>query len=186
MKYRNESEQNPSSPGERLKQLRSEAKLTQRQVAQKINFSDKQIGYMETGKRSITRQAAHLLSEVFKVDEAWILCETDFRNQEERFRSSVNDSINEGNLLYAGTWAFAELSGYNITPPDLHDSMYIKDAISALKAGYLIEKDGKTVTLSLEEMNRFENLLCDLVESALKYLFKEKEGVTNGQSPTAL
>jgi hypothetical protein len=43
-----------------------------------------------------------------------------------------------------------------------------------MKAGYRITKDNQTVTLSLEEMNRFENEVCDFVELKLKHLFKQK------------
>ena len=75
--------------------------------------------------------------------------------------------------------SFAELNGYIVTAPDLRNGEDAEKLVDSIKVGYIIEKDGEKVSLSMEEMNHFENLLCDLVEQAFKYLFKER-GVDNG------
>ena len=78
-----------------------------------------------------------------------------------------------------GLWSLAELTGYKVTPPDLQGENSVEYAIETIKKGYKIEHKGKTITLSLEEMCHFENMLCDIAESAFKYLFRER-GVDNG------
>ena len=60
------------------------------------------------------------------------------------------------------------------TPPNLSNTGSFENYFKQMKAGYRITKDNQTVTLSLEEMNRFENEVCDFVELKLKHLFKQK------------
>ena len=72
------------------------------------------------------------------------------------------------------------LTDYEVTPPNLPNTGSVENYLKELKAGYRIMKDNQTVTLSLEEMNRFENEVCDFVELKLKHLFKQKGVDING------
>lgn len=165
--------------GERLRTLRKEKQLTQEKLSESIGcVCAKQIGYIERGERELSIDLAFKFSEFFDVDVSWLMCETDFRNQSEKIRSVISTTETEGNLLYTGLWAFAELCGYDIVPPDLSSMQPGADATNAvdtwMNARYQIAKDGQKISLSPEEMNHFENLLCDLTEQAFKYLFKER------------
>ena len=91
-----------------------------------------------------------------------------------RFMDEMSVIRHEGNLLYTGLCAFAELTDYEVTPPNLPNTGSVENYLKEIKAGYRIMKDNQTVTLSLEEMNRFENEVCDFVELKLKHLFKQK------------
>lgn len=160
----------PDTPGERIKLLRDELHMTQQKVASSIHCHVKHYSSMENNHRKITRENAHALSLLFGVDEAFIMCESDCRTISER----VSQAQNEGDLLYLGLWSFAELTGYKVTPPDLRNENGIEAIVESIKTGYQIEHSGKVINLSLEEMNHFENMLCDMAESAFKYLFKER------------
>ena len=72
------------------------------------------------------------------------------------------------------------LTDYEVTPPNLTNTGSFENYFKQMKAGYRITKDNQTVTLSLEEMNRFENEVCDFVELKLKHLFKQKGVDING------
>lgn len=178
MKKENTSMVIPVTPGGRLKILRDELDLTQEELAAAIPgcCSAKQIGYIENNKpgRELKRDLAYLFAQYFSVDVAWLMCETDYRTQSEKNRAVYSKAKNEGDLLYLGLWSFAELTGYKVIPPDLHSENSVEHVIETIKTGYQIEHSGKVINLSLEEMNHFENMLCDMAESAFKYLFKER------------
>lgn len=52
---------------ERLKELRLESKLSQRQLAEKIGMSDKAVSLWEKGERVPSLEAASLIAKFFKV-----------------------------------------------------------------------------------------------------------------------
>ena len=81
---------------------------------------------------------------------------------------------NEGDLLYTGLSAFALLNQFEITPPQTKGTGSLENYLRNIKAGYKIAKGEQAVTLSIEEMNQFENEVCDFVELKLKHLFKQK------------
>lgn len=175
----------PRTPAGRLKMLRDERGLTQEELATEIQnlqekptCSENQISYLETGSRKISAKYAELFSKFFNVDADFILCRDDYRNSRYRFFGVMEELNEEGALLLTGINSFAALCGYKITAAPLSGD--IEDTLRAIKAAYTIEKDGQTVRLSLEEMNRLENEVCDMIETRLKYLFKER-GIDNAK-----
>ena len=89
---------------------------------------------------------------------------------------------NESDLLMRGLAAFAKLCDYQISAasPVQTDPAPVGEVLKAIREGYTIRKDDQTVRLSLEEMNDFENEVCDFVELKLKHLFKQKGERDNG------
>ena len=170
----------PKTPGGRVRLLRKEHNLSQEKLAAAIaglgGCCAKQIGYIENDRpgRELKRDLAYVLAQYFSVDVAFLMCESDYRTQSEKYRAVISKGAKEADLLYSGLWSFAELTGYKVTPPDLQGEQCVEHAIETIKKGYQIEHKGKTITLSLEEMCHFENMLCDMAESAFRYLFKER------------
>lgn len=81
------------SPGERLKKLRTDAGLTQEELAELIDNlpennrtgrSRNQISYIENGSRSISADYAKLLSKVLHVLPEYLLGESNFRTLKEK------------------------------------------------------------------------------------------------------
>lgn len=82
--------------GRRLKELRigtfiDGKPMTQEQLTSKIDVlepgkvhNEKQIGYIENGNRKISLNYARLLSQVFNVDAAYLLCESDYKTAAEK------------------------------------------------------------------------------------------------------
>lgn len=88
----------------------------------------------------------------------------------------------EAHLLFLGLNAFAKLCDYQISAasPVHTDPAPVEEVLKAIREGYTIRKENQTVRLSVEEMNAFENEVCDFVELKLKHLFKQKGERNNG------
>ena len=177
--------------GERLRVCRERMNLTQKGLIDKVyelsenngkERNEKQVSYIENGTRQISAEYARLFGKVLGVQASYLLGESDYETEAARFYSVINNMNQEGNLLYSGLCAFAILTDYEITPPNLANTGSIKNYFKEMKAGYKITKNNQTVTLSLEEMNRFENEICDFVELKLIHLFKKKAGANNGNN----
>lgn len=177
------SEEKKKICGERLKACREKMGLTQEKLIEKImklpenndkERNEKQVGYIENGKRSMSAEYARLFGKVLGVQPSYLLGETDYETERARLYNEIYNVQQEGNLLYLGLSAFAKLTNYEITAPNFSNAGSIENCIKEIKAGYKITKNNQTVILSLEEMNRFENEICDFVELKLVHLFKQK------------
>ena len=79
---------------ERLKSLRVELDLTQKELADKINSSPSKIGMWEAGKRDPNTEDLILLCNIFNVSTDYILGNSDIRNPygaHERISDSIED-----------------------------------------------------------------------------------------------
>lgn len=63
----------------RIKELRTQKKLTQQGLAMAIGCSQNQISKIESGKSEPTSSLLKSLAHFFKVSVDYLLCETDFR-----------------------------------------------------------------------------------------------------------
>ena len=174
--------------GDRVRTIRKEHKLTQNAFAELIGKPDKEtdkdmycgsyISNVESGSRALPAPMARRIASLFDVSVDWLMGVSDFRTHNDylisKNRKVINTARKESELLSIGLAAFATLNGYQITPPDLSGSQDVSSVLYSVSNGYTISKDGQAITLSLEEMNRLQNEISDLVSVRLKYLFKEK------------
>ncbi len=170
-------------PKDRVKICRKRMNLTQLELMDRIRElpengdkerNEKQIGYIENGNRKLSAEYARLLGKVFGVQPSFLLGETDFETETAHFQSVIDTMHHEGNLLYTGLCAFALLNQFEITPPKTRNTGSLENYFRNVKAGYKIARGEQAISLSIEEMNRFENEVCDFVELKLKHLFKQK------------
>ncbi|MFR6246773.1 MAG: helix-turn-helix domain-containing protein [Romboutsia timonensis] len=68
--------------GERLRQLRKEQNLTQKDFGEKFNLSSRVIGYYESEERTPTPDFLLKIAEYFNVSTDYLLGKTDNRNIE--------------------------------------------------------------------------------------------------------
>ena len=66
---------------ERLKLLRLEIKLTQKEIAEKLGMSQQAYAVWETGKRNPNQKTLNLLSDFFNVSTDYLLGNTDIKNK---------------------------------------------------------------------------------------------------------
>ncbi len=82
---------NPANIGKKIKQLRSDRSWTQKELAEKLNFSESFISYIEKGLRSVSLSDLKKVAEIFNVDFDYFLEEpiavTHFRGE-----SKINDN----------------------------------------------------------------------------------------------
>ena len=98
----------------------------------------------------------------------------------EVFNAASQIAHEESELLFRGLSAFMTLNSYTVSLVDGNGGEGIYKLLNAIKQTFSLKnKDGKEVVLSMDEMFRLGNEVSDMVETRLKYLFKEK-GVDNG------
>lgn len=163
--------------GERVKALLKKFGWTQAQLASELGISEPVLNAKLNGKRTLTEEDAKAIAKIYQpVSVGWIMGVERYPTPIIEFKEKAEEANQEARLLNMGIYGFASLIGYSITPPPMPDSGPVQDVLSAIKQGYTLSKDGKTVSLSLDEYYRFLNKICDLVEIELKYMFKDKEG----------
>lgn len=168
--------------GLRLKQICEEQIITQKQLSKIIHITQQSISSMVNGTATVTVETADLVTKAFpEYRKEWLLGLDDHKTEEdlqrakaEQFSQAIDTMKYEGNLLYTGLCAFAKLNGFDITAPQTKNTGSLENYFRNIKAGYKIAKGEQAVSLSVEEMNRFENEVCDFVELKLKHLFKQK------------
>ena len=171
-------EPNPLS-GQRVKKLLKEntidgMRATQERLAEKLDISTVYLSDIVRGSKRLTPELAIKIAKLFPPTRIeWLLGEDDFQTEAMRFMDEMAVIRHEGNLLYTGLCAFAELTDYKTTPLAMNAGSF-EEFFDAVKAAYRITDGKQSVTLSLEEMNQFENEVCDFVELKLKHLFKQK------------
>lgn len=169
---------------ERLKQIIKEQGIKQTKLSEETGISQQAISAMVQGKANVTETTAEIMAEKFpQYSVKWLLGFTDYKNNAEEFRITISRMQHEGDLLLKGLSSFAQLANYQIklcSPVSAHGKIAIEDALKAVRDGYIISHDNVSIQLSIEEMNAFENEVCDFVELQLKHLFKRKEASDNG------
>lgn len=165
----------------RLKQLYDEYNMSQAEFSKKTGISQNTLSRICNGKHPLTQSIAQVIVDAFpEINLEWLMCIGEDMTESRRFSRIMAETNAEGQLLLAGTTAFASLAGYEITPPKIQDHQNIEGLLGVLNAGYRISKGAQTISLSLGEMNRFENEVFDFVELKFKHLFAEKGAGGNG------
>lgn len=170
----------------RLKQILVETDTSQKQLHEMTNISQQAISAMIKKYANVTETTAKLVTDLFpNYSFEWLMGYTDYKNNSEKFAAVISKAQNEGDLLLHGLTAFAKLCGYQIglSSPAYklgEEPVPVEKVLKMVRDGYTIQKDGQTVRLSLDEMNLFENEVCDFVELKLKHLFKQKGDKNNG------
>lgn len=161
--------------GERVKELLKRFGWTQAALAKELNITESVLNAKLNGKRTLTEGDAEQIAELFPpVRKGWIMGDERYPTWGAEFAGAIRKANNEAELLNTGLYAFAILNGYSISQPNWQDIKQVEAALSALKQGYIISKDGKTISLSLDEFRRLQNKICDHIGTELNYLFQEK------------
>lgn len=86
-----------NSIGDRLKQIRKKAGLTQKDFGEKIALKPTAIGQMETGDRNVTERTIILICSTFNINEDWLRTgEGDMENISETF--SIDEFAQKRNM----------------------------------------------------------------------------------------
>lgn len=162
----------------RLKQFIRETGITQKQLSNETNISQQSISAMIQEKANVTELTAQIIAAKYpEYSVEWLLGFSDYKNATEKNLAVISRARHAGDLLFEGLNAFAELAGYHITlASPVQNKSTVEVALKMVRDGYKFSHNGISIQLSLEEMNAFENEVCDFVELQLKHLFKRKGG----------
>lgn len=172
----------PDTPGKRLKLLRKEKRYNQHEVAALIFVHPKTYSAYENDRRTVTRETAHRLADVFNVSEEWILCETDFRSAAERhehysqqLNGAIGQSLSRDRLVHD----LIESHGFTVEYSDRMEGNSI--VTSVLING----SNGDFREMSLSEFGDFKQKINDVVRGLLLVEMgreKEKRAWHNNQA----
>lgn len=170
--------------GNHVKQLLEDNNKTQVWLAEQLYLQPEHLNMMLNGKRNLGEDKIQAIAKLFpdvKLD--WLLGISDYKTDSEHFVNALSQCKREGDLLMVGLQAFAQLSGYKIafTSPPISDSRRkapVEAWIKMVQDGYTISSKEGSAVISLEDMNRLQNEICDFVEFKLKRICKK--GDNNG------
>lgn len=114
--------------GTRLKQLREENQLTQRNIATILNVSDRTVSYYENNQRTPDPNTLIKLAKFFNVSIDYLLGQTDYR---QGYQNQVNDMEKIINNIILDLKNSADLS-LDSKPAS---KAAVEEMISALKVG---------------------------------------------------
>ena len=149
--------------------------LTQYDLAKKIGTQQQNISRMMNTKKVSETIIQSIIDIYPEYRKEWffgfddIPTKSDWFESQRKSRIALLEGQAQAELLAVGTRSFAELNGYMVSIASPGETL--KDCLSS---AYKIEKDSRIIVLSVEEMNSFENLLCDLTEQAFKILIQRK------------
>lgn len=165
---------------DRIKELMRREKLSQEKLGEALHMAQQNISRILKSAK-ISEETIDCIVDAFpNYRKQWLLGYDAIPTVEEWERQKVqslftlNTARKESDLLYLGSCAFASLNGYIIETPSAEGEAEVETVITALHNGYIIKKDGKSIRLSVDEMNLFENMLCDLTASAFRFLFDQR------------
>ncbi|MBQ6519717.1 MAG: helix-turn-helix transcriptional regulator [Anaerolineaceae bacterium] len=170
---RKKTEMNPVR-SDRVKKIIEIEKLTQKEFGKRIGYTQQNISRIVQKKQPLTEEAARLIVETFpKYRIEWLLGYDDHMTTADAFLNAIQEINEEGRLLHQGFFSLAKLSNFQIDITPLSgESGTIADTFRNMKKYCTIARDGKTVTLTLSELNDFENELCEYVELRLSHMMK--------------
>lgn len=76
---------------ERLKQLRNENNLLQKEVAEKLKITTSAYGFYEQGKRTPDAETLNKIAEFYNVSIDYLLGRTNIRDSADKIAESLND-----------------------------------------------------------------------------------------------
>ncbi|MEE0801284.1 MAG: helix-turn-helix transcriptional regulator [Gemmiger sp.] len=170
--------------GQRVKECRKMRGMTRQQLVDAIESlpanngkdrSEKQIGYIESGTRSMSTEYAVLISEALDVSIDYLQLKSDYKTETERSLAEFSNFKTEWQQRIDAMRVLAYLAGYEINLFEQNEGPYqIEKAIENIKEGYKIIKDGKVLaTCTLERFNLLALDCQELVEQRIKSYVRE-------------
>lgn len=169
---RRKTEINPVR-AERLKTLIKREGITQTAFAKRIDYSQQNVSRIIQLKQALTEHTAHTIISKFpgyRIE--WLLGYDDSMTVIEQYMNTVRTVNEEATLLHHGFMSFAQLSGFKIDVAPIAGNETLEETFQNIKNHCTISRDGKSVTFSLSELNKFENELCDYIEFRLLHMMK--------------
>ena len=171
---RKKTEINPIR-AKRLKALIDEEGLSQTDFADIIHMTQQNVSRIINLKTALTEATASEISSSFpKYSVEWLLGLSDHKNEAEAFRDNIDKMNQEGDLLNNAFISLAALSGYRVKRLG-YQGESVEEVVSSLYEYVEIEHEGKVQTLTIEQLNQLENIICSHAEVTIREYLKGVE-----------
>lgn len=187
--------------GKRVAECRKEMGYSQEQLVEEIIAlpenngkprNEKQISYIESGSRTLSIEYAHLIAKVLRVNESYLLGESEYKTDSDHIKAVAQSTTNEDIACYA----FIEALGYkfidfkiapNGTKTSMHkrfkhlrintndtDEQILEKAHNTEPVRYFIIEDpeGRRAHINLEDLVRMQQAIHDYAIFQLEQPFK--------------
>ena len=166
---RKKTEINPIR-ADRLKTLIDASGITQKQLADRIYQSQQNISRIIQKRQPLTEETARLIISAFpdfRIE--WLLGYDDIMKKQDLIPTKYEKMRIEKDTLERSLFELIRLSDFSINLRSIENLVDLHDF---LKKYCTITRDGKTITFSVEDLNRFENEICDYIEFRLLHMMK--------------
>ena len=158
---------------ERLRKLIKREGISQIKLASLINRSQQNISKVINLKATLTEDNAQFIISAFpEYRIEWLLGYDDVMLKKDYFAKTLKKAQGESEIMEQALFGLAALSGFAINPTNPAPDRSVENILQAVKGGITFSRDGKNASMSLTELNDFENELCDYVEMRLKRMLK--------------
>lgn len=169
---RKKTEINPVR-AERVKKIIELEGISQQDFAKRIPMTQQNVSRIVNLKTALTEETAQDIVTAFpKYRIAWLLGYDDYMTFADQLTGVIRETDKEAALLHNGLLSFAQLSGFQIDFHPITGTDSLATTFQNIKEHCTISRDGKSVTLSMTELNNLENELCDQIETRLRYMLK--------------
>lgn len=155
----------------RIKELMAREKITQQKLAEMIGTTQQRLcSNLKNG--IITETRVNDIHEVFpQYNLDWLLGHGEFATQRDKNIAVLTRSKNDSNTMLSALIGLAKLSGFKVEVNPNAFGGNVESVFNAVHGNYItFSREGKKVSLSVTDLNRLENKLCDYVEFELIHM----------------
>lgn len=166
--------------GQRLKECREAARMTQENLAEITDYSVQTVSYIENGKRGMSKESAYTFAKYLNVRMEYLLCDDDFKTAEdiyydavafERLENNISNALCENGYLIS-KWLGKKIGEYTEAGAEFVEPIYNIDKYIVLTP------DSKFVTSTGEQ---YEDLIKDIND----YIVFKMKRFANSCSPSS-
>ena len=155
----------------RVKYIYDDQGLTQAQFAERIGMSQQNVSKIVNMKIPLTDTIAQVIINEFpQYRLAWLWGVDNFPTEPDRIRAFFKTLQDEGHQMTNCIITLARLKRFDVQDPNNSKNQTIEDFFKSFETAITFTRDGKTVTLSLAELNDLENDILDYFEMRLSRL----------------
>ena len=150
--------------GQRLKECREAARMTQEILADITNYSVQTVSYIENGKRGMSKESAYTFSKYLNVRMEYLLCDDDFKTVEdiyydavafEKLEKNLGDTVTENGYLIA-EWFGKKIAEYTESESEFIGPIYNVDKYIVLTPeNKFVTSTGEKYEDLIKEINDF-------------------------------
>lgn len=158
-----------------IRKLLKDEHLTQKQFGEilggAVPIDARNISKMLSNGKITADMCSRIHKAFPKYSLAWLLGEEEYPTQTEKNNAVSQEIHDETVTMHTALFSLAKLSGFKIEMNSNISSKNAETLIRAIHGNYItFSRDGKKVSLSVTDLNRLENKLCDYVEFELIHM----------------